>query len=165
MKQIKKLPALAAGAVALVLVLGAGTAVAEPQVKVDKNGYVTKITKLKVIDDVGDTTKYTVKFKYDTAANLYKKNGFDFKSEENALIALIAAQEALNNTSPVPKKASSVGNKQFFIGLEVEQNTFVAGIGAEFISGVWDDCEENCKAGVGSGKANENYTWATFTEQ
>ena len=161
MKQIKKLSALAAGAVALVLLLGAGTAFAE-SVKVNGKGYVTKIKNLKVHQRNGSVKKYDVTFKYDSASDVYKDRGFDFSNEENALRALIAVQDALNNANPIPKRASSVGNKQFFIGVEVERNTFVAGVGAEFLSGIWDDCEKDCFAGTATGKANENFTWAKF---
>ena len=87
MKQIKKRSALGVCIVALGLLLGASTVLAE-KVIVDDKGYVTKINNLKVIDDLGKTVKYNVKFKYDTAANLYKKNGFDFKGEEDAFSAL-----------------------------------------------------------------------------
>jgi hypothetical protein len=165
MKQIKKRSALAVGAVALGLLLSASTVLAEA-VKVDGKGYVTGINNLKVIDDLGKTTKYNVKFKYDTAANLYKKNGFDFNGEDDAFFALGAVQKSLNKWSPTPKKAGSMGTKQFFIGVEEEQNTFVVGIGAEYFSGpkTWDDCKAECFLATATGKSNENYTWAIFTK-
>jgi hypothetical protein len=161
-KQIKKLSALLAGVVALGLLLSASTALAA-SVIVDANSYVTQIQNLEVADDVEGVTIYNVDFLYDTASNLYKINGFDFQSEENAVVAKLAVEAALNSASPIPIGASPVGNTQFFIGLEVEQSTFVAGIGSEFISGLWDDCETECVAGTGTGKANENYTFAIFT--
>jgi hypothetical protein len=164
MKQIKKRSALGVCIVALGLLLGASTVLAEA-VKVNDKGYVTKINNLKVIDDVGNTTKYNVKFKYDSGANIYKKNGFDFKNEEDAFFALIAVQKSLNKADPTPKKAGPVGTKQFFIGVEEEANTFIAGIGAEFLSGIWDDCVTDCFLATATGKSNENYTWAIFTEK
>jgi hypothetical protein len=164
MKQIKKRSTLAVGAVALGLLLSAGTVLAEA-VKVNDKGYVTGINNLKVIDDLGKTTKYNVKFKYDTAANLYKNKGFDFQGEDEAFFALGAVQKSLNNWSPTPPKAGPMGSKQFFIGVEEERNTFVVGIGAEKFNGpIWDDCKTDCFLATATGKSNENYTWAIFTK-
>ena len=165
MNQIKKRSALGVCIIALGLLLGASTVLAE-KVVVDGKGYVTKINNLKVKDDLGVTTIYNVKFKYDTAANRYKKNGFDFKGEDDAFFALGAVQKSLNKWSPTPKKAGSMGTKQFFIGVEVEKQTFVVGIGAEFFSGpgAWDDCKTDCFLATATGKSNENYTWAKFTK-
>ena len=104
-----------------------------------------------------------MKFKYDTGAKIYGQKGFNFKSEENAVLGLVAAQKSLNKVKPIPKRAGPVGSKQFFIGIEEERNTFIVGIGAEFLSGIWDDCETDCFAATATGKSNENYTWAVFT--
>jgi hypothetical protein len=160
--KIKRLSALAEGAVALGLLLGASTALAEPTVILNGNN-VIGIENLPVADQVGVFTVYDVEFKYDTAVNVYSSSGFNFITEEDAFSALISAQEALNNNMPIPLGASEVGTDQFFIGVEVEQNIFVGAVGAEYISGVWDDCESACIASAAVGKANDPYTWAFFT--
>jgi hypothetical protein len=162
MKQIKKSSALAVGVVAVGLLLSASTVLAET-VKVNSKGYVTAINSLNVQQQNGKNKKYNVKFKYDTAANIYGKKGFNFANEGNAFFGLIAAQNSLNRVNPIPKKAGPVGSRQFFIGIEEERNTFVVGIGAEVLSGIWDDCETDCFAAAATGKSNENYTWAVFT--
>jgi hypothetical protein len=114
---------------------------------------------------LGTTIKYNVKFKYDTAANMYKNKGFDFVGEDDAFLALGAVQKSLNNWSPTPPKAGAMGDKQFFIGVEIEKKTFVIGIGAEKFNGPrWDDCKTDCFLATATGKSNENYTWAIFTK-
>jgi hypothetical protein len=164
MKQIKKRSALGVAIVALSLLLGASTVLAE-KVVVNGKGYVTKINNLKVINDLGKTVKYNVKFLYDTAANLYKENGFDFNGEDDAFFALGAVQKSLNNWSPTPPKAGPMGSKQFFIGVEEDRNTFVVGIGAEKFNGPhWGRCKTDCFLATATGKSNENYTWAIFTK-
>jgi hypothetical protein len=160
MKQIKKRSALGVCVVALGLLLSTSTVLAE-KVKVNDKGFVTAIDNLNVTYN-GKTTKYNVKFKYDTAATLYKDTGFNFNQEEGAFAALISVQKSLNKADPTPKKAGPVGTRQFFIGVEEERNTFVVGVGAEIFSGTWDDCETDCIASTGTGKSNENYTWAIF---
>jgi hypothetical protein len=162
MKQIKERSALAVGAVALGLLLSASTVLAEV-VEVNAKGYVTAINNLNVKRQNGKSLKYNVKFRYDTGANIYQKTGFNFNNEANAFLALSAAQNSLNKVMPRPKKAGSVGTKEFFIGIEVERNTFIVGIGAEFLAGIWDDCETECFLATATGKSNENYTWAVFT--
>ena len=164
MKQIKKLSALVVGVVAVGLLLGAGTATAA-EFKYEK-GCIKKILNLKIVNRNGETKKYDVKFKYDTAVNVYTDRGFDFGNEENAILALKDTRQALNNENPIPKGASSVCNKQFFVGVEVEQNVFVGGVGEEYIKNEekWKKCQTDCTAGAAFGKANEAYTWAIYNK-
>jgi hypothetical protein len=164
MKQIKKLSALVVSVVAVGLLLGAGTAMAA-EFKYE-NGCIKKINRLKVSNRHGEIKKYDVKFKYDTAVNVYTDRGFDFSNEENAILALKDTRDALNNQSPIPKGASSVCNKQFFIGVEVEENVLVGGVGEEYIKNQerWKKCQTDCSAGAAFGKANEAYTWAIYTK-
>ena len=103
MKQIKKLSALVVGVVAVGLLLGAGTATAA-EFKYEK-GCIKKILNLKIVNRNGETKKYDVKFKYDTAVNVYTDRGFDFGNEENAILALKDTRQALNNENPIPKGA------------------------------------------------------------
>lgn len=160
--KIKRLLGLAEGAVALGLLLGTSMALAEPTVILEGNN-VVGIENLPVPDRVGVITVYDVEFRYDTAANVYSLTGFNFRTEADALLGLIAAQEALNSNIPIPLGASPVGTKQFFIGTEVEQNIFILGVGAENISGIWDDCETDCLASAAVGLADASTTYAVFT--
>jgi hypothetical protein len=164
MKQIKKLSALVVSVVAVGLLLGAGTAMAA-EFKYE-NGCIKKILKLKVVNRHGEINKYDVKFKYDTAVNVYTDRGFDFSNEENAILALKDTRSALNNQNPIPKGASSVCNKEYFIGIEIEQSVFVGAVGEEYIKAQerWKKCQTNCGAGAALGRANDAYTWGLYTK-
>jgi hypothetical protein len=155
--------ALAAGALATGLLLGASTAQAA-QVILDGNN-VIGIDNLELdFDQDSKDGFYDVAFINDTGSNLFG-SGFDFDNPEDAGAAIIQVNNALNLNNPVPTGASSVGADQFFIPA-LERFGFWGAFGSEFFSpgGVpgWDACEVDCLSGVTILNPSDAYTYATF---
>ena len=148
--------------IALSLLLGSITAQAARVIL--EGTKVIRIENLEVFDDQGGPMTYDVDFVYDRGVDVYGSNfAFDFRDEEEALSALIAVVEELNRTNPRPDKAGPAGKDQFFIGVEVENQSFIAAVGGEFIGGVWNECERDCVAGTAVLKATVTATWADFS--
>ena len=146
--RIRKLgSALAAGLIAVSLLLGAGMTQAAEVIL--EGNRVIRIENLEVFDDQGGPMVYDVNFVYDTGVDVYGSNfNFDFTQEEDAVSALIAVNNALNASSPRPTGAGPNGTQQFFIGVEVEREGFSAAVGGENILDVWAVCETDCVSGV-----------------
>ena len=161
--RIRKLgSALAAGFIAVSLLLGAGMAQATEVIL--EGNRVIRIENLEVFDDQGGPTVYDVDFVYDRGVDVYGSNfNFDFTQEEDALSALIAVNNALNARSPRPTGAGPNGTQQYFIGVEVEREGFIAAVGGENIAGIWEQCQLDCLAGTSVLKSTESATYADFS--
>jgi hypothetical protein len=72
-------------------------------------------------------------------------------------------QNALNSNSPRPVGAGPNGTAQFFIGAEVEEQSFIAAVGGEYKAGIWDECDIDCIAGTAVLKATDSATYADFS--
>ena len=141
MRQIKKLSALAAGAVTIGLLMGVSTAQAVT-FDLDGSNNVIRINNLELnLDDDALDGLYNVEFINDTGLNVYGSvdGPFDFPLAEDAVTVAIQLNNALNLNNPVPTGASSAGSNQFFIP-GIEYFGFWAGFGSEYQlqSGLWD---------------------------
>jgi len=146
--------------VVISLLLGASTALAT-EVILDGNK-VIQINNLEVFDDQGGPELYDVQFVYGSASNVYGSNfNFDFRSEEDAFLALEAVLDALNANNPTPASAGPNGTDQFHIGVEFDDG-FVATVGGENFNGIWDQCEVDCLIGTAIKAANNAFTYADF---
>jgi hypothetical protein len=156
--------ALGAGALAISLLLGASIAQAA-DVILDSSNNVIRIENLEVFDDQGGPELYDVEFVFDTGSNLYGSNllDFDFEDEEDAFLALQQVNEELNLNSPTPVGAGPNGTDQFFIGVDIEDEGFVAAIGGENFQGIWDGCDTGCIGGAAVLASTERATYAKFT--
>jgi hypothetical protein len=165
-KATKKVSALAAGAVAMGLFLGASTAQATTVI-VDGNNSVVEIEDLAVTDQFGDVTVYDVDFLTTTALDLYGPDLEPQLKDEDAMLARISVTDALNAKNPVPTGAGPDNTDQFFIGAFQEEATMVT-VGGEFESrnpDEWDWCRTaDCLPfGVKVMLPDESATYADFT--
>ena len=160
----KKVSALAAGAVAMGLVLSAST-VQATTVILDGNS-VVGIEDLAVTNQFGDVTIFDVEFLTTTAAALYGVDLVPQLKDEDAMLARISVTEALNANNPLPTAAGPANTDQFFIGAFQEEATMVA-VGGEFESrnpDEWDWCRTDCLPfGVKVMLPDESATYADFT--
>ena len=162
----KKVSALAAGAVAMGLFLGAST-VQATTVILDGNS-VVGIEDLAVTDQFGDVTIFDVEFLTTTAAALYGVDLVPQLKDEDAMRARISVTDALNANNPLPTTAGPkpTNTDQFFIGAFKEETTMVA-VGGEFESRVpneWDWCRTDCLPfGVKVMLPDDSATYADFT--
>jgi PKD repeat protein len=164
--------ALAAGAVAMSLMLGASAASAQTVITDPENpNTVIRIENLPVVFDAGETEVYNVDFIYTNGYVAYGEelNEFDFKGlnvEGESFAALRAVNETLNGENPIPNTAGIPGESIFYIGLEEQQGSdgFIAAIGSEFDVS-WFECEEpDCLNGTAVLSAFTQVTYAIFTE-
>jgi hypothetical protein len=172
MKQKTRFSALTAGAVAISLLLGAGTAQAA-EVILDGDT-VTRIENLDVVTDCCGVVTYDVDFRFDTGFNVYGQNldGFPFvgeNTEEDAFAALIAINNALDANTPVPSSAGVPSQNIYYIGVEEETQGsagLIAAVGGEFLGGAgWEACQPpNCVAGAAVTQADLQFTYADLTE-
>ncbi len=164
--------ALAAGAVAMSLMLGASAASAQTVITDPANpDTVIRIENLPVVFDAGETEVYNVDFIYTNGFVAYGEelNEFDFKGlnvEGESFAALRAVNETLNGENSIPNTAGIPGESIFYIGLEEQQGSdgIIAAIGSEFDVS-WFECEEpNCLNGTAVLSALTQVTYAIFTE-
>lgn len=153
---------LAVGSVAVGLLLGAGMAQAQ-EVILDGDD-VVRIENLQVFDDQGGPRTYDVEFVYGDAKDLFGDDFTNpyFLTEEDALLALEAVTDALNENIPTPSGAGSRGTDQFFIPGN-EEDGFIGAIGGEYFSGAWDQCERDCVLGVAVLQIFDPFTYAIFS--
>lgn len=170
MKQTNKLSALAAGAVTMFLLAGAGTATAA-NVILDENDNVIRVTNLELnFDNDALDGFYNADFITGEGAGIY---GFDpaefdfFPAEENSA-AIIQLNNALNLADTVPVGAGSIGSDQYFVPA-IEYNFPIPPIdiwgafGAENFGGLWDACESNCLSGIAALRPGDVNTFAKFS--
>ena len=169
-KATKKVSALAAGAVAMGLFLGASTAQAA-NVELDGSDNVIRVTNLELnFDNDALDGFYNVDFITGVGADIY---GFDpaefdfFPAEENSA-AIIQLNNALNLADTVPVGAGSIGSDQYFIPA-IEFNFTLPPIdiwgafGGENFGGLWDACEIDCLSGVTALRPDDINTFAKFS--
>jgi hypothetical protein len=171
MKQEKKLSALAAGAVTMGLMLGASMAQAETVIL--EGDTVTRIQNLLVPNSLEEVTPYNVEFRYESGFDVYGQDldGFPFvgaNAEEDAGLALIAINNALDAHTPVPSSAGDPSQDIYYIGVEQETEGAagaIAALGGEFIGGAgWEACQPpNCIAGAAVTQAGDILTYADMT--
>ena len=165
MKQKTGFSALAAGAVALGLLLGTSLTQAA-EVELDGAGNVLRVTNLELnLDTDALDGFYDVEFINGTGLNIYGtlEEPFDFPPEENG-IAIVQLNNALNLNNPVPTGASSAGTRQYYIPA-VEYFGLWAAFGGEYFpaGGLWDACEVDCLSGIEVVQPEATATYAKFT--
>ena len=156
--------ALAAGAVAIGLFMGASTAQATTVIL--EGNSVVRIEDLSVTDQFGDVTVYNVDFLTTTALSLYGPDLVPQLKDEDSMLGRIAVTDALNANNPLPTAAGPANTDQFFIGAFQEETTMVA-VGGEFESrnpDEWDWCRVDCLPfGVKVMLPEDVATYADFT--
>jgi len=110
---------------------------------------------------------YDISFVTDTGVNQYgpaDSPTFDFVLGEDGLTALVQITQALNTAPQTVTGASATGSDTFFIPLVripiIGIGTVWGAAGAEFISGVWGDCKNDCVAGSRPLNPNNVETYA-----
>jgi len=145
------------------LVISTGSGAQGPNVIIH-NGYVSQIENL----DVGGTF-YNVLFAYGTASQVYSASYvFDFPGDpqpDDATLALVAVNDALNAHSPIPPGAGSQGSERFHIGYNRSLSIVNAMVGEYIEPPEWDKCTSGiCVTGLRALGTDNNVTWAKFTE-
>jgi PKD repeat protein len=137
---------------------------ASETVILDDNNNVIRIENLEMILDQDGHTVFNVDFVNDTAFDIYGAL-LDFPfTEEDSVNAMEQVTDALNTNSPVPPGAGPLGTDQFFIGVDEELGTeLILSLGGENFSGIWDQCEIDCVAGVATQNPAAPFTYAVFT--
>ncbi|NOR39844.1 MAG: hypothetical protein GQ537_01385 [Gammaproteobacteria bacterium] len=175
MKKMKKISTLAAGSMAIGLLLGPSLAQAQ-DVCYNDGGTVTGIKNLVLITNQFDAIEVNVDFKFSTAFNVYGPDldGFPFteNAEEDAFVAMQTINLALTAEIPVPDFVGLSGQNRFFIGQE-ELRGLNAGLiaawgGANVTGEKWDKCEEegvgyNCILGATLMNPDFRHTYADLT--
>ena len=171
MKQMKKLLALAAGSIAIALLLGTSLAQAE-EVCLDSDGVtVSGIKDLVVVTDQFGSMHMDVDFRYTTGFDIYGSDldnlPFDpVTGEEDAGATSLAINNALDALNPVPDFVGSPGQNAYFIGVEGEVDLgvgLVGAWGAENLTGdFWDPCTgaNDCLLGVAVLGAEQRFVYA-----
>ena len=128
----------------------------------DSPSTVIRIEDLSVVLDQGSDV-YDVHFRNQTGLAVYGENlkDFDFKNQENLILALKAVKDVLNAEGVVPETAGVPTENQFFIGGE-EHDGLVAALGEEFFGNFWEDCDEDCFFGTTILPATQKFTYADF---
>ena len=164
MKQKSIFSALAAGAFAIGLLLGA-IPVQAAEVILDGNN-VVRVNNLEINFDRDELDGfYNVEFMRGTGSSIYgSEAGFDFPLAEDGATAIIALNNALNLNNPVPTGASSSGSEQFFIPA-IEYFGLWAAYGGQYFqsAGGWDACEVDCLSGISVLQPDTVATYAKFT--
>jgi hypothetical protein len=168
MKQTKKFSALAAGIVTMGLLLGASAAQAYTLDVIDGNVLQINNLELNMDNDVNDGI-YDVEFINDVGRNVYSEDTFPFNPAEEAGVADIQVNNALNcidATGPceIPTGASSAGTDDYSIPA-IEWFGFWGTFSGEYFElvGGWDACETDCLSGINIISPNSIATFATFT--
>ena len=170
MKQMKKLLALAAGSIAIALLLGTSLAQAEEEVCLDGDT-VIGIKNLEVTTDEFDTINIDVEFRHTTGFDIYGSDldnlPFDpVTGEDDAGATSLAINNALDALNPVPDFVGSPGQNAYFIGVEGEVDLgvgLVGAWGAENLTGdFWDPCTgaNDCLLGVAVLGAEQRFVYA-----
>jgi hypothetical protein len=174
MNQMKKFSALAAGSMAIALLLGTSLAQAEEKVCTDGD-VVTGIKGLEVTTEEFDTIIIDVDFVWTTGFAIYGPDldnlPFGFSAEDDTFIVYGAINRVLNAEPTTPDFAAQDGKNFFYIGAEVETEGSAGAtagwMGANYI-GVWERCEfelsDNCVA-IGSAlvPAADYFVYADLT--
>ena len=126
-----------------------------------------------MVTDQYDTITVDVDFTHDTGYSVYGSGltGFPFDGggqEEDAFVAMLAINEALNAHGPIPEFAGKSGVNSYFIGVEEEtglgQSAIAAIGGANYGETLWTRCEEegsdNCIFGSAVLQADQRFTYA-----
>jgi len=169
MKQMKKLLALAAGSIAIALLLGTSMAQAE-EVCLDGD-YVIGIKDLVVVTDEFGSMNMDVDFRYTTGFDIYGSDldNLPFNEatgEDDAGATSLAINNALDALNPVPDFVGKSGQNAYFIGVEGEVELgvgLVGAWGAENLTGeFWDPCTEanDCLLGVAVLGAEQRFVYA-----
>jgi hypothetical protein len=173
-KRMKILSTLAAGSIAIGLMLG--TSIAQAQdVCYNDGGTVTGIKNLVLLTGQFDAIEVNVDFKFTTAFDVYGPDldGFPFteNAEEDAFVAMQTINLALTAEIPVPDFVGLSGQNRFFIGQE-ELRGLNAGLiaawgGANVTGEKWDKCEEegvgyNCILGATLMNPDFRHTYAAL---
>ena len=173
MKQMKKLSALAAGSMTIALLLG--TSLAQAEEVCYEGDVATGIKGLNVITSQFNAITIDVNFVNTSGFDLYGSNldreNFPFdgaESEEDALATVAAINIALNEEGPVPEFVEISGKKNYYLGVEGEEELsfgLVGAVGGENVTGAeWDLCKESsiesCFGSVAILPAEERFIYA-----
>jgi hypothetical protein len=165
MKQMKTFSALAAGSVAIALLLGTSLAQAEEQVCITEQT-VTAIKGLEVTLDNLDVIVIDVDFIWTTGFTIYGSNLDNLPfgettGEEDAFATMSAINQTLSAEQNIPAFAGQDNKNAYYIGAEVETEPDVgagatagwSGANYQFNVEKWERCEhdltDNC-VGIGS---------------
>jgi hypothetical protein len=165
MKTNKSFPNFLTTAVLGMALLAISSAASAQTVIVEGNT-VVRIENLPVPEDVGNEfTYYDVDFRFERASDVYGDldgaDPFDFNNED-AIVALEIVTDTLNGENSIPESAGVPGQDRFFIAAEFDDGV-IAAPGGQFFAQLWDQCEDNCPAGVALILATEVVTWADFS--
>ena len=147
MKQIKKHSIIAAGSMAIALLLGTNLAQAEELVCLASDGVtVTGIRGLEVPRDNFDTIFVDVDFVWTTGFNIYGPNldnlpFMDANAEDDTFFVYSAINQTLTDQSIIPIYAGQSGKNYYYIGAEREQES-VGGATAGWSGAKYDPAEE-----------------------
>ena len=167
----KKLSALAAGSIAIGLLLGTNIALAE-EVCLDGDT-VLGIKGLDVITDEygdGDIITIDVKFTYATGYQIYGSglDNFPFNAgtlEEDLIAMNLQINASLDAANPIPESAGIPGQNSYFIGGD-EDAGLIAAYGSENAFGIWESCTQevsDCAFGAKVLNPNDRHTYAELS--
>jgi hypothetical protein len=176
MNQMKKFSALAAGSMAIALLLGTSLAQAEALVCITDN----TVTGIKGLDTVTKTygpKTVDVDFTYTTGFDVYGSDLHmpwdEIHSEDDPFAVRRSINEALNANNSVPEFAGISGQNTYYIASEVETEPDAGGVGAIGAMGAanyaveWEACKEsgadNCIVGVAILQAADLFTYADLS--
>jgi hypothetical protein len=175
MKQMKKLSALAAGSIAIALLLGTNIAQAEEEICV-ADDTVSGIKGLDVLTEEFGQTTMDVDFRYTTGFAIY---GSDLQKlpfgaaagEDDAFSVLTSINQALSAHNPVPDFAGQPNQNEYYIGVEEEEGAgfgaVAAWAGANYTGEEWEPCEreltEGCLAGSRILPAADRFVYADLS--
>ena len=172
MRKMKKLSALAAGSIAIGLLLGTNIALAE-EVCLDGDTAIG-IKGLDVPTEIYGPVTMDVDFTYATGFDIYGSgldnfpfNGID--AEEDAVTTLISINNTLGTVNPIPGSAGQPGQDVYYIGVEEETEGnagLVVTVGSENVAGFWDRCTDlsGCFAGAAVLEADQRHTYAVLSK-
>jgi len=177
MKRMKKLSALAAGSIAIGLLLG--TSLVQAQEVCYDGDIVTGIKGLDVFTETHEGITIDVDFVNATGFQLYGpelKNlpfGTSGFAEEDSLATVIAINLALNGENPVPDFVEISGKQNYYIGAEGEVEMglgLVGAVGGENVTGEnWEVCDESsaerCIASVAVLPADDRFIYADLRRE
>jgi hypothetical protein len=174
MKHMNKIAALAAGSMAIALLLGSGMAQAQVVCVID--GAVTGIKGLPTLTNQYSLIDIDVDFRYATGFDMYgsELENLPFKgvwAEADAFSVLRAINQTLS-VAPVPANAGPAAQNTYYIGVEKEtEETFAALAvwgGANYTGLEWKPCEEegaiNCLLGAAVTPAADLFTYAALKQ-
>jgi uncharacterized repeat protein (TIGR01451 family) len=127
---------------------------------------VIRIENLPIISFSGETIVYDIDFRYETGFDVYGGNLDDFPftggtAEPDAVFAMGAINDTLNDNPADPTSVGVPGEDIFYIGIEGEANASSLGFaGGEFDRTEWDKCSTGCLLGIGTVNANDTVTYA-----